>query len=155
MKFVLQSFIKVRYLLLKQKLLNSKFNTAITMNAKQRKLVEVYCYNLFQFYGNKQKQLPFSWELFQKLVKLLQVRILVLLLYLQKLMDLMKLVSYIRMKIRLKYLQYTTVFDYCVTYACHQDNYKWEVKADACLCYDTSALKIIDSTIPKEMKRYK
>ena len=57
------------------------------------------------------------------------------------------------MKIRLKYLQRTTVFDYCVTYACHQDNYKWEVKADACLCYDTSALKIIDSTIPKEMKR--
>ena len=44
--------------------------------------------------------------------------------------------------------------DYCVSYACHQDSLTWEVKADACVCYDTLALKKIDSTIPKEMKRY-
>ena len=50
-------------------------------------------------------------------------------------------------------LQHTTVRDYCVTYACHQDNLKWEVKADACVCYDTFALKSIDSTIPIEMNR--
>ena len=49
--------------------------------------------------------------------------------------------------------QHTSVKDYCVTYACHQDNLKWEVKADACLCYDVDALKSIDSTIPKEMHR--
>ena len=51
------------------------------------------------------------------------------------------------------YLQRTNVRDYCVTYACHQDSITWEVRADACLCYDINALNDIASSIPKGMKR--
>ena len=51
-------------------------------------------------------------------------------------------------------LQLTTVSDYCVTYACHQDFLSWEVRADACLCYDIQVLEDIDSSMPKDLKRY-
>ena len=50
--------------------------------------------------------------------------------------------------------KYIEVTDYCVMYACHQDSLTWQIRADACLCYDTKALAIVDSEIPKQLKRY-
>ena len=52
-------------------------------------------------------------------------------------------------------LKYIEVTDYCVTYACHQDSLTWQIRADACLCYQSKALAIVDSEIPKQLKRYR
>ena len=47
----------------------------------------------------------------------------------------------------------TSIVDYCIAYACHQDLESWEVKADACFCYNNELLQKIDAAVPKEFKR--
>ena len=47
----------------------------------------------------------------------------------------------------------TTVWDFCLSYACNSDREAWTVAAWACVCFDESAVREVDSRMPSNLTR--
>ena len=47
----------------------------------------------------------------------------------------------------------TTVWDFCLSYACNSERRAWAVAAWACVCFDEAAVRAADSAMPPELAR--
>ena len=47
----------------------------------------------------------------------------------------------------------TTVWDFCLSYACNSERRAWAVAAWACVCFDEAAVRAADSAMPPDLAR--